>query len=537
MQSEIRRYHVIEAVGKGGFGTVYRAELIGAGGFKKSVALKVLNPELADTDGLAERLRDEARMLGLLQHRAVVRVDGLLLLNGRWTVVMEFVEGVDLKRVLAEGPLPPGPALEIVQEAAGALYSAYALPLHDGQALHILHRDIKPSNIQITPAGEVKILDFGVARADFHGREAVTRSIFFGSLAYMAPERMDGIDTHQGDVYALGAVLYELLVGEPLGKTSGNKERHDAHVLQALDRLWEKTRDEDELRSLRHAAHLDWAEELIPSLMETRSPFQDDLSGSILVEQAGVATDGFQREGRGGRGLLPWLLVGGLLLAVVGILSITSGGALVAWWVSHTSGEVGRVEVVAAAPVPPDPALPAEAGARDVLAGEDAGDAMSVLAEDAPLPQVVAEVIPTSAHSSPADRGSRSSSTSTLPSSQEEPGYQPFPEPEASVEPTPRAAPAPVATPAGLTGVSGCSGESGEGMGSVVLTGDHATVRLVDGARSCAAPGAVPSGTYTIQVAFDDGSIKTNAGRITVGVGGQTRLSCKASLGRCRTVP
>jgi serine/threonine-protein kinase len=204
---------VVEAVGRGGFGTVYRAELMGPSGFRKQVALKVLNPDLPEAIGVAERLRDEARLLGMLRHRAIVQVDGLHLLNGRWTVVMEFVEGVDLKQLLAEvGPLSPGLALEIVQEVANALHYAYELSADhsvsvratraaDGSlsvsgGLRLLHRDIKPGNIQLTAAGEVKVLDFGVARADFADREAQTQSIYFGSLNYMAPERLDGIDEH-----------------------------------------------------------------------------------------------------------------------------------------------------------------------------------------------------------------------------------------------------------------------------------------------------------------------------------------------------
>ena len=128
--SQGRTYRVLEAVGKGGFGTVYRAEMLGPGGFTKPVALKVLNPGMAEEHGIAERLRDEARLLGMLQHRSIVWVDGLLQLNGRWTVVMEFVEGVNLRQLLKTGgPLPVGCALDIVQQVAGAFHYAYELSL------------------------------------------------------------------------------------------------------------------------------------------------------------------------------------------------------------------------------------------------------------------------------------------------------------------------------------------------------------------------------------------------------------------------
>src|SRR5262245_35712256 len=105
-----RRYRVIRTVGKGGFGTVYRAELLGASGFQKQVALKVLNPDVEGSERVARRFRDEARVLGLIHHRAIVQVDGLVRLDGRWTVVMEYVEGIDLRKVIkATGAVPVAP--------------------------------------------------------------------------------------------------------------------------------------------------------------------------------------------------------------------------------------------------------------------------------------------------------------------------------------------------------------------------------------------------------------------------------------------
>lgn len=314
-----RTYRVLKAVGKGGFGTVYRAEMLGPGGFTKSVALKVLNPGMAEQEGIAERLRDEARLLSLLQHRSIVWVDGLLQLNGRWTVVMEFVDGVNLRQLLKGGIVPVGCALEIVQAVADAFHYAYEMPARNGQPLHLLHRDVKPSNIHLTPSGDVKVLDFGVARADFHTRESVTRSLFFGSLEYMSPERLDAIDTHAGDIYALGAVLYELIVGEKFGRSSGNRDRHNAHLKSRLGDLWELTEDRELYKlladclayddALRPAARIlsrrirsirsrfgepwlsDWAEEHVPAIAARALPFEDELSGSLLTEQPGKLED------------------------------------------------------------------------------------------------------------------------------------------------------------------------------------------------------------------------------------------------------
>ncbi|MCB9764302.1 MAG: serine/threonine protein kinase [Alphaproteobacteria bacterium] len=233
-----REYEILETLGQGGFGTVYRARYLGESGFSKEVALKVLHPHMAEQDEIASRLRDEARMLGLLRHRAIVQVDRLTRLGGRWALVMEYVRGVDLKQLLERhGPLPPGPALEIVGEIAGALHIAYASPGPDGAPLRLLHRDIKPPNIQLTPFGEVKILDFGIARADFESREAHTQQMSFGSIGYMAPERLDQKELPAGDIYSLGAVLFELLTGEAIGRTSASERRHAKILTEVTDKL------------------------------------------------------------------------------------------------------------------------------------------------------------------------------------------------------------------------------------------------------------------------------------------------------------
>lgn len=221
-------YELLSVVGTGGFGTVYRAHFRGEGGFTKEVAVKVLREEFGAAEEMVQRLRDEARLLGLLRHRAVVAVDRLLAWENRWALVMEYVEGQDLSQVVVRGPVPVGPMMEIAAEVAGALDVGFHRPGPEGRPLRLLHRDIKPSNIRLTPYGDVKVLDFGVARADFAGREAMTRSVVFGTLEYMAPERLDGQpDGPQADVYALGVVMFEALTGMALGRASATQTRHE----------------------------------------------------------------------------------------------------------------------------------------------------------------------------------------------------------------------------------------------------------------------------------------------------------------------
>jgi serine/threonine protein kinase len=328
--TEGRRYRVISALGRGGFGTVFHAEMLGSGGFSKHVALKVLNPEVEGVEEIASRLRDEGRILGRLRHRAIVRVDGLVNFDGRWAVVMEYIEGADLRLLLEEGPIPLGPTLEILSEVASALDAAYNKATVDGQPLRLLHRDLKPGNIQITPTGEVKVLDFGIARADFDTREATTLSLRFGSLPYMSPERLDFIDSHAGDIYALGAILYEMLVGRPLGKTSANVERHEAILNSAVEALSARNPGDDVLelaveclsydpgarpgaselyrrcRELRRSTEgqwlSDWAEENVGPLIANRKTLDDELCGSVLTEDSGfnLIDSGSLRAGSSG---------------------------------------------------------------------------------------------------------------------------------------------------------------------------------------------------------------------------------------------
>lgn len=323
MVSEPRQYEVLAVLGAGGFGTVYRARFVGDVGFSKEVALKVLNADMADVDEVAARLRDEARVLGLLRHRAIVHVDRLVLLDGRWTIVMEYVEGVSLSRLIRQGRVPVAAALEIVSEVAAALHVAFARPGPNGQPLHLLHRDIKPSNIQLTPYGEVKVLDFGIARAEFEARESLTRSLSYGTPEYMSPERLDmAADGPEGDIYALGVVLLEMISGRPVGRSSARQDRHEEKIRDALTTLndvtgvtaavralitsmlsWDPSarptagdveRIAVRLRNLHHDEPLrTWTETIIPALLaapvlveENASALKENLSGATLTERA-----------------------------------------------------------------------------------------------------------------------------------------------------------------------------------------------------------------------------------------------------------
>ncbi len=316
---EPRRYRVIDLVGSGAMGRVYRAEYIADSGFRRIVALKMLRGDTAGANA-SPRLRDEARMLGRLRHRAIANVDDLLQLDGQWTIVMDFLEAIDLLRVLADhGPMPPCAVAGVVAEAAAALHAAYTWPDGRGGTLGLLHRDLKPSNLLVSPHGETFLVDFGVARADVD-REARSEGAHVGSLGYVAPERAEGIDVPAGDVYGLGVVAYELLTGEAFGRVvgvgrtdGGASARYDTMRAKAESRLGavapplrdlvlamlcfepERRPSAREAASAARAAErvlpgpdlADWAAESVPRLMaRVRAPTMDPLVGRTLAEAA-----------------------------------------------------------------------------------------------------------------------------------------------------------------------------------------------------------------------------------------------------------
>ena len=226
---EPRRISFVEALGKGGFGAVYLADIRSRSNFEQRLAVKVLNEELGNNDEVVRRQRDEARLLAQLNHDHIVKVFDLLEIDGRPAVLMEYVPGVDANRLAREGPIPARAVLEIVAATASALQAAYStVSPFTGRPLHVVHRDIKPSNILLSEHGTVKVLDFGIARADFD-REGETRSVTFGTARYMAPEQwMNENVTAAVDVFALGVTMIELLSGRPAERLPLRVDKYNA---------------------------------------------------------------------------------------------------------------------------------------------------------------------------------------------------------------------------------------------------------------------------------------------------------------------
>ena len=239
-----RRFRFHKELASGGFGKVYLAEVTTDEGFSSVVAIKVLHSKWAAHTEVVQRARDEARLLGRLRHRNIVRVEDLTSIQGHCAIVMEYLEGVDFKTLVNHlvkhnERLSLRTAFEAIGAVAEALWAAWEQrPLQGGEPLRLIHRDVKPSNIMLTTEGDIKLLDFGTTRANFETREAHTQALAFGSQAYMPPERLMGeSDTPAGDVFSLGVTAYEIMAGGAFGKLHLREDRYEKSMDARLDGL------------------------------------------------------------------------------------------------------------------------------------------------------------------------------------------------------------------------------------------------------------------------------------------------------------
>ncbi len=232
---------ILECLGRGGMGVVYKAR---QKSLNRLVALKLLAPERADDPQFAARFEKEAQALAALNHPHIVAVHDFGQAGGFYYLLMEFVDGVNLRQLLQTKKLTPKEALSIVPPVCDALQCA-----HDHG---IVHRDIKPENLLIDKTGVVKIADFGIAKiysSPLAPREEQSTpshdaaTMPFGTPDYAAPEQANGAADHRADIYSLGVVLYEMLAGErpkenitPPSKRVQVDIRIDEIVLRALEK-------------------------------------------------------------------------------------------------------------------------------------------------------------------------------------------------------------------------------------------------------------------------------------------------------------
>jgi hypothetical protein len=216
--SKLAHYEIVEPIGKGGMGEVYRARDTKLG---RDVAIKVLPDEFGQDEERLRRFQREAKVLASLNHPNIAAIYGLEEEDDTHYLVLELVPGETLAERIARGPIPVEEALEIATKIADALEEAHERG--------IVHRDLKPANVKLTEGGKIKVLDFGLAKAFAEEgaegdaatsmsptitRDATRVGVILGTAAYMSPEQAKGkqID-RRADVWAFGAVLYEMLTG------------------------------------------------------------------------------------------------------------------------------------------------------------------------------------------------------------------------------------------------------------------------------------------------------------------------------------
>ena len=215
------RYRLEERIGRGGMAEVYRARMYGKDGFEKPVCIKRILPAQSSNPGFEAMFRDEARLAALLRHANIVQVfDFDRDEEGRLFISMEFVEGVNLKRLLValrEKEIAPDHDVTAAV-ARGVLEGLHhaSTALHEGRPLRVIHRDISPHNVLLSTSGEIKIADFGIAKA-FISSVRTREGVIKGKAPYMSPEQASGVRLDgRTDLYSLGVILWEMVAGRRL---------------------------------------------------------------------------------------------------------------------------------------------------------------------------------------------------------------------------------------------------------------------------------------------------------------------------------
>lgn len=202
---EIGHYKIIEKIGEGGMGEVYKGlDTM----LEREVAIKLMRPELINRPEIVDRFKSEAVATGRMNHSNITTLYNFGQVNDQYYMALEFVQGKELEKILQNGALPWRKAVNYAIAALEGLEYAHQLG--------IVHRDLKPSNIMVNDQGTVKIMDFGIAR--ILGKARLTKTgNFIGTLEYTPPEQIQGKEGDaRSDIYSLGAVLYEMLTGQAI---------------------------------------------------------------------------------------------------------------------------------------------------------------------------------------------------------------------------------------------------------------------------------------------------------------------------------
>ncbi|HVO84594.1 MAG TPA: protein kinase [Syntrophobacteria bacterium] len=227
------KYLLLAKIASGGMAELFQGKIVSVKGFEKPVAIKKLLPHLTQDSSLVNMFVNEAKLAALLTHQNIVQIYDLGSIEGTYFIAMEFLHGKDLRAMINKArqrgvPVPLEFALYIVSRICAGLDYAHKLKDFQGNPLNIIHRDISPQNIIVTYEGEVKIVDFGIAKAATHSSETKV-GIIKGKLAYMSPEQAAGksID-YRSDIFSAGILLYELVT---------QRRMFEGADLEVLDRV------------------------------------------------------------------------------------------------------------------------------------------------------------------------------------------------------------------------------------------------------------------------------------------------------------
>ena len=233
-------------------GAIYVGKKLGAGGFEMEVVLKQLLPEFTQQEEFIDLFLREAKLSATLDHANIVHTIDLVTAGGEYFIVMEYLPGGDLRTLLKKAKrrgkrFSPSAAIHICREVLSALAYAHVKRDFEGAPLKLIHRGVSPSNILVSRTGEVKLTDFGIAKAATHN------SLFYkvkGKIGYMSPEqaKSEALD-HRSDLYSLAVCMYEVLTGERLfvhaGLTTSAEEIYSQPVPQISRKVPGLTSDLD----------------------------------------------------------------------------------------------------------------------------------------------------------------------------------------------------------------------------------------------------------------------------------------------------
>jgi serine/threonine protein kinase len=236
-------YHLLAEIGAGGMGTVHLAKMDGPAGFNKLAVVKELRTELAGSREFVELFLDEARLAARLTHPNVVHTYGANEDAGRLYLALEYLEGQPWSRVRhalwSRGELPFVLHVKVLAEVLAGLHHAHELRDYDGTPLQVVHCDVSPPNVFVTYEGQVKVVDFGVARA-VNAKARSSPDMIVGKLSYMAPEQARGeVLDRRADVFSVGVMLWEALAGRRFADSDQPSEIRRRRAIGAEPRLKE----------------------------------------------------------------------------------------------------------------------------------------------------------------------------------------------------------------------------------------------------------------------------------------------------------